>query len=217
MTTRGSKWLAGVLLYVFATCNASAALIAFNDRTAWEAAVGGTFLTEDFSTTPSGVYEFSPIDVGDFTVSVAGSTFGSTWHNISSTGSGGALVNSVNGTQQLNVATGDEGGTTLAFDFDIYAFGADFAHVSDSRTTSFFIDGIQLEIPFLSPGFFGFVSDTAFSDTFLALTGGLADGFGMDNLVYAATRSSVPAPPAIILLGLGLLGIGLTRQRQREV
>ena len=206
-----NKLLAGALVYVLATFNASATLIGFTDRSAWEAAVGGTFTTEDFSSTPSAVYEFSPVDVGDFTVSVTGSTFGSTWHNISSTGSGGAAFNSVNGTQQLNLATGDIGGTTLEFDFEIYAFGADWAGVSDSRTTSFLIDGILLDIPSLTGGFFGFVSDTTLTTNFLTLTAGAADGFGMDNLVYAAT---VPEPSIMALIGLGLLGFGFTRRRK---
>lgn len=195
--------------------NASAGVIAYTDRNAWEAAVGGVFYTEDFSSTPSGVYEFTPIDVGDFTVSVNGSTFGSSWHNISATGAGGASANSVNGTQQLNVATGSVGGTVLDFDFDIYAFGANFASVSDSRTTSFMIDGFQLDIPYLTGGFFGFVSDSAFSSNVLALTAGGADGFGMDNLVYAAASTSVPVPASFALLGLGLAGLGFARKKTK--
>lgn len=193
----------------FAT-NASAALIAFTDRADWEAAVSGNFLSEDFSSTSSGDYMTSAIDVGDFTVSMTGSSFGTSWHNISSIGAGGSALNSVDGSQQLNVATGSTGGTTLEFDFDIYAFGADFAYVSDSRTTSFLIDGVQLDIPYLDSEFFGFVSDTAFSANFLTLTSGGADGFGMDNLVYAA---SVPEPGTLALLGLGLAGIGFSRKK----
>lgn len=205
--------LAGILIYVFAISSASAALIGFNDRTAWEAAVGGVFFSEDFSGVANSTYDGAPVDVGDFTVSRTGSNFGSTWHNVSSTGAGGAPSNSVNGSQQLNLATGSSGGTTLAFDFDIYAFGADWAGVSDSRTTSFIIDGIQLDIPNLTGGFFGFVSDTALTSNFLKLTNGAADGFGMDNIVYSAS-ASVPEPSSILLLGLGLLGVTLSRSKK---
>ena len=195
-----------------AASSASATLIAYTDRSLWEAAVGGTFIEEDFSGVANAVYEFSPVDVGDFTVSVAGDTFGSTWHNISSTGSGGSSLNSVNGTQQLNLATGDRGGTTLEFDFEIYAFGADWAYPSnDTRVTSFLIGGIQLDIPFLTGGFYGFVSDIALTTNFLTLTAGPADGFGMDNLVY----SQVPEPFTLALFGLGLAGIGFSRRKAR--
>ncbi len=198
-----------------ASSQALAGVVTFTDRLAWEAAVGGVFTLEDFSSVSSAVYETTPVDVGDFTVSVSGTTFGSSWHNISSTGAGGAAFNSVNGTQQLNVATGDQGGTTLAFDFNIFAFGADFAGVSDSRTTSIFIDGLQIDIPALTGGFFGFVSDTAFNSNLLALTAGSADGFGMDNLVYASQSSSVPEPGSLALLGLGLAGIGFARRKSK--
>ncbi len=210
-----NRWLTGILIYFFATFNASAALVGFTDRAAWEVAVAGTFSSEDFSSVPDGVYESSPIDVGDFTVSVTGDKFDSIWQNISSTGSGGASINSVNGTQQLNVATGGMGGTTLDFDFEIYAFGADWAHVSDSRTTSFVVGGEQLYISFLtSGGFFGFVSDAALTAIFLSLAEGGADGFGMDNLVYAAATQSVPEPSTIVLLGLGVLGVSVSRFRK---
>lgn len=208
-------FLTGLIIYFLVTFNASAALLGFNDRSAWEAAVGGIFTEEDFSSTPDVVYEFSAVDVGDFTVSTTGSTFGSTWHNISSNGSGNAPSNSVNGTQQLNLATGDLGGTTLEFDFSINAFGANWAGVSDNRTTSFFIDGIQLDIPTLTSGFFGFVSDTVFTTNLLQLTAGSPDGFGINNVVYAEAESeeipTIPEPSTITLLGLSLLILGFAR------
>jgi hypothetical protein len=210
-----NRWIAGLLVggFGFASVNASAALVGYTDRTAWEAAVGGSFVEEDFSTTASGSYETTPIDVGDFTVSVSGSTFGSSWHNIGPLGSGGAASSSVNGSQQLNLSTGDVGGTTLEFDNSIYAFGANWAGVSDSRTTSFLIDGIELDIPALTGGFFGFVSDTALTTNFLTLTAGAADGFGMDDLVYSYS-SSVPEPSTVALLGLGVLGLRLSRRKK---
>lgn len=191
------------------TGTASAGLIAYNDRASWEAAVGGVFTEQDFSTIASQAYDVSPIDVGDFTVSVTGTNYGSNWHFI---GTGGP--NNVNGTQQLHLATGDVGGTTLDFDPEIYAFGADFGGVSDSRTTSFIIGGMQLDIPNLNGGFFGFVADGNFGANLLQLTDGSADGFAMDNLVYA--YSSVPEPTSLILLCLGLLGLGGTRHRRLQ-
>ena len=86
-----------VLIVVFCfgmiTNSAFAALIAFNDRSAWEAAVSGNFIEEDFSSfTSTVVYEVTPVDVGDFTVSVSGTTFGPSWHNISSTPAGGSAI-----------------------------------------------------------------------------------------------------------------------------
>jgi hypothetical protein len=205
------KLFAGVLACIFTVGSASAALIGFNDRALWEAAVGGNFSSEDFSTTASAAYDSAPLDVGDFTVSITGQSFGPSWHYV---GTNSVAANNVNGTQQLNVATGNTGGTNLEFDVGIYAFGADWAGVSDSRTTSFMIDGNQLDIPNLTGGFYGFVSDSAFTSNFLSLTFGAADGFGMDNLVYASAVREVPEPSTLALLLLGFLGLSYSRVKK---
>jgi len=52
-------------------------LTVYNNRAAWEAAVAGSFDEQNFdSYTTFTSYEFSPVDVGDFSVSVSGATFG---------------------------------------------------------------------------------------------------------------------------------------------
>jgi hypothetical protein len=199
------RFIAVVFLCLITTFNASATLISFTDRTAWEAAVNGDFILEDFSSAPMSDYFASPIDVGDFTVSLTGSNFGSGWHLI---GTGGN--NNFSGTSELQAATASDSTTTLDFDFSIYALGADWGAVSDNRTTSFFIDGIQLDIPALNGGFFGFVSDTALNSSMMTLTSGNADGFSIDNLVYA----KVPEPSTIALLGLAFLGFTLGKRKK---
>jgi hypothetical protein len=183
-------------------------LTVYNSRPAWEAAVGGSFLEEDFTGFNGVSYEFAPVDVGDFDVSVAGSTFGSSFHNI-----GPAIVpNDVNGTAQINAATGDVGGTTLSFDFPITAFGGFWDGVSDDRVTSFNVGGTILAIPHIEieegSGFFGFVSNEAFTAELLFLSSGEADGFAIDNVVY----QMVPEPSTFLLAGLGLLGIAFRRR-----
>lgn len=202
------KVLLGLFLSIaFASFNANAAVVIFTDRMAWEAAAG-SFSEENFNSYTNGVsYEFSPIDVGDFTVSVSGSTYGSSWHFI-----GPAFnANDVNGTGQLNIATGDLGGTNLAFDKLITGFGANWSGVSNDRTTSIIIGNEVIDLPNINGGFFGFISDVAFTSVDFVLTSGAADGFAIDNVVY----SPVPLPAAAWLFGSGLLGlVGMSRRKK---
>ncbi len=195
----------------FAVTNASATVLTFyNNRAAWEAAVGGSFVEQNFNSFTSGVsYEAAPVDVGDFTVSVSGSTFGFIWHNIGPVSN----LNDVNGSPQINAAVGAIGGTSLSFDYPIYAFGADWQGISDSRTTSFNVNETLLAIPNLNGGFFGFTSDTAFSSALLFLSSGEPDGFGIDNAVYSPESAAVPEPTTLALLGAGLVALRARRRR----
>lgn len=201
------KFRIAALLCMITAMNASATLIAYTDRTAWENAVNGNYVLEDFSSAPTGEYFSSPIDVGDFTVNLTGTNFGASWHAI---GTGGS--NNFSGTNELQIATVDDGFTTLAFDAPIYALGADFGSVSNGRTSSFMIGGLQLDIPDITSGFFGFVSDTSFTSAAMTLTSGGADGYSMDNLVYSTVQ--VPEPSSLALLGLAMVGLSL-RGRKR--
>ena len=188
---------------------ASPVLTIYTNRAAWEAAVGGLFAEQDFDSYTSPVsYEFSPIDVGDFTVSVSGSTFGTGWHQI-----GPPTFNDVNGTPDINAATGATGGTSFTFDFNINAFGANWGGISDSRVTSINVGGTIVAIPNLDGGFWGLTSDTPFSTSLLFLSSGAADGFAMDNVVYSAAGATVPEPATLGLLSVGLLALRARRRK----
>lgn len=209
-TLRASFFICGLM-----AGNADAiTLTPYSDRTAWEAAVV-SFSEENFNAFTTGVsYEAGAIDVGDFSVSVAGVTYGFAFHNI-----GPNLIgNNVNGTPQINAATGFSSLTTLAFNSPIFAFGADWDGVSDgSRTTSFTVGGVTLSIPNLEPGFFGFVADAPFSQVQLNLAAGSADGFAFDNVVYSAARQGVPeGGSSFLVLATGLCALFATSLKMKR-
>lgn len=205
-----SALLAAATLLSVAT-QSEAALVVYTSRTAWEAAVGGSFTLQDFSSfSVSSSYENQTLRVGDFTILASGTTFGSSWHNVGPVSNS----NSVNGSSQINAATGDTGGTSLTFDNAILAIGGDWAGISDSRTTSLTIGTDVVAIPNLNGSFWGVVSDTPFSVAQLTLTSGAPDGFSLDNLAYTQA-GRLPEPGTLSIVAAALLGLGLVRRRQR--
>jgi hypothetical protein len=202
---------AAITAFAVVAAQAAPVLTIFNNRAAWEAAVG-SFSEEDFTGFAGTSYEVAAVDVGDFSVSMSGDDFGSSWHNVGPD----VNTNDVNGTSQLNVATGFVGGTTLTFDFPITALGGFWDGVSDDRTTSVNVDGTIVAIPSIEGGgFWGFTSDTPFTSAFFFLSAGQPDGFGIDNVVYSQAEV-VPEPATLSLLGLGLLGAGMRLRRKNR-
>jgi len=199
---------AAITAFAVVAAQAAPVLTIYNNRAAWEAAVAGSFSEEDFTGFAGTSYQVVPVDVGDFSVSKSGSDFGSEWHNVGPDATG----NNVNGSAQINAATGEAGGLTLTFDSSIKALGGNFQGISDQRTTSINIGGTIVAIPNLNGGFWGFTSDTPFTSAFFFLSAGAADGFGIDNVVYSS--AAVPEPATLSLLGLGLLGAGARLRRR---
>lgn len=195
----------------------NAALTVYTDRAAWEAAVGGTFVLEDFNAQAPGVIaDGATLDTGLLQITRDGSPNG---------GDGlleiepGANFGNFDGTTFISGETGAAPHEIVDIGFNgqaIYAFGADWV-------SPFSGDGIALQvgnelilldsISGFNSGFVGFVSD---SDTYtkVSIVGNPADVtfqelWSGDNFSYATV---IPGPAAFALFGIGGLAMGRRRR-----
>ena len=156
-------------------------------RADWEAAVG-SFSEEDFA---GGVLE-------DFSITSPASEF------------------DIVGDLTDRVSTGS---TVITFSDAITSFGANWDLTPGGAGLGIQINAggtlLAIEIPDTFTGeFFGFTSDVAFTSIILSTgtQGGVAETYDADNFVYSS--ASVSEPAALALLGLGLVGIGLSRKNK---
>lgn len=162
-------------------------------RADWEAAVG-SFSEEDFT-------GFANDGSEDFIITTQGSGH---------TGFGFA-------SDRLNDRLTPSNSTTITFDSDIFAFGANWDLTPGGQGLGIQINAggelLVTEIPSSFSGeFFGFTSNMAITSIILTGgtdPGGVAETYNADNFVY-----KVPEPASIALLGLGLAGIGFSRRKQ---
>ena len=157
-------------------------------RADWEAAVG-SFSEEDFA---GGVLE-------DFSITSTATVF------------------DIVGDLTDRVSPSDS--TVITFDDAITSFGANWDLTPGGAGLGIQINAggtlLAIEIPDTFSGeFFGFTSDVAFTSITLTAgtQGGVAETYDADNFVYSS--ASVSEPAALALLGLGLVGIGLSRKNK---
>src|SRR5262245_15804853 len=198
-----SRLLAGAVFALFGLAVATPAravtITIFTDRTAWEAALAGqTIQTEDFN---DGVFNDGSV------TSSAGSIGGGDFHDV--------------------VDTAPPKTTGWTFNSPLSAWGADWDldqgnENQHDQGINLFIDAGGSTPIFSFPtlhddyiGFFGFISDTPFSNVsvFADLGGGVNEIYDMDDMSFVA---AVPEPGSLILLGLGFGALALFRKGRRE-
>jgi hypothetical protein len=173
----------------------NAATLVYTDKTAWENALGGQFLTEDFAD--------AQLNTG---VSYVSSESGH-----------------INPAQQnyqdvLASVSQNEPMTTWSFTPEITAYGGNWTlggpggsgnslqvYIADS---SLFVGSIPSSY---GGGFWGFISNSPFTSVkLIGGTGTNQQHYALDNMVYSA----VPVPASVWLFCSGILGlIGLARRK----
>ncbi|KPP84923.1 MAG: hypothetical protein HLUCCA08_16170 [Rhodobacteraceae bacterium HLUCCA08] len=196
--------LAAALLTLAST--ASAALLSFTDRGAFEAALSN--ITVDDMNTGLPQSGQSSITRPDFVLT--GATFGCQ--------TSGCGYNSSKGFTYPGYVWFYTGGQTFGFNGPVYGFGFDYAVPIGYTPATFTLQGLTAPT---GDGFFGVVSDVPLTQISMSISGGDRYMIG-DNFTYGRGPAiqgpaPVPLPPALPALAAGLGLLALTARRTSRV
>lgn len=189
----------------------SAAIMTFDDRSAFEAAVAGASLIEDAFENPIPGAEQVTFDSGVVSTNLPVSVFPDDNSVVPFNGVDGIYRNSVNNsTNQLaDLITWDFPMPVIGFGFELSAASPDGVEVTfngGSGIESFLFYDLNSDVT--SGGFVGFVADTAFETIFFSNDNPIStDSFNIDDLVFALAASDPTAVPLPTTLPLTLFGI----------
>jgi hypothetical protein len=197
------RFFSGALFYVMVVCfgtadSASAGVMVYTNKAAWESAVSGQFLTEDFA---------------DKNLN-AGVTY---------TSSESSHINEEHGYFQgvLTSTSGNSPFTIWSFSPQIRAYGGNWTLGGPGGSGNSLLVYIGDDFSFkvgkidsdFNGGFWGFISDTSFAQVkLIGGTGTNQQTYKLDDMVY----SSVPEPASVCLLVTGMIGT-LVLARRRSI
>jgi hypothetical protein len=205
---------------------AHSALLAFTDRTAWQAAAGGSGdLSENFNSVAQDIfYGPAPVTQGFLTLEVVNGTYDSSWR-IDAQPDAFTSIPNVDGTTFATVLGLDYssfGDTLMSFQ-DVNALGFDYSGGTYSNTNTRLTTsrGDTVDVPQQTTGTFFLGLLYTGGENFSSLLWGPDGcnncyvGMGIDNLEAFTSLNPVPVPAAFWLFGTALIGlIGFGKRRK---
>ncbi|MEM9840622.1 MAG: hypothetical protein AAF830_15895, partial [Pseudomonadota bacterium] len=189
--------------------NATASYTVFTDRTAFTAALVGTYETEDFNDVLVDTFFVNDaVQFDHFSVGYSGTLRFPTFNLVDAATPTSGSVGLNNPFGSSAVVGGVNPGEAVSFMFNspVYAFGGDWAEINDRdiirrqdvQRSVFEVNDETFDAPLNFSGFWGVVSEDPF-DTFQVVGLGATEGFGLDDAVFADAEDimgNVPIPAA---------------------